>query len=119
VNLAETGNAQGPVIPEAGPARAAERGTPEARQPDAIYQNNRIVARVVDVQVHADAREIRFGEVSNGDELLLPEDCEFQKYRILVQHIDFASREERGAAHKGRVLKGVVAEILGYREQQP
>jgi hypothetical protein len=115
VNLTENRQSIGPGNP--GPARAAERGTPEARQPDAIYQNSRIVARVVDVQVHADAREIRFGEVSNSDELLLPEDCEFQNYRILVQHIDFASKEERGAAYKGRVLRGVVAEILGYREQ--
>lgn len=113
MNSTEAHKTQDPMSSESASAHAA----PQARQPDAIYQNNRIVARVIDVQVHAEAREIRFGEVSNSDELLLPEDCEFQNYRILMQHVDFASKEERGAAYKGRVLRGVVAEILGYREQ--
>ena len=117
VNRTEADKTQGQVISGTAAPSAAETGPPQRRQPDALYQNNRIVARVIDVRVHADTREICFGEVSNSDELLLPEDCEFQNYRILVQHIDFASKEERGAAHKGRVLRGVVAEILGYREQ--
>lgn len=117
MNPTEGDKTQGPVTPAATAAPAAQAGAPQARDPDAIYQNNRIVAWVIDAEIHADAREIRFGEVSNSDELLLPEDCEFQNYRILVEHIDFASKEERGAAHKGRVLRGVVAEILGYREQ--
>lgn len=87
------------------------------RQEDAIYQGDRLVGRVLEAQVNSEAREIRFGEIHNSEELLLPDDCEFRNFRILIQHIDFATREERGAAHKGRVLKGVVAEILGYREQ--
>lgn len=84
---------------------------------DAIYQGGRVVARVLDARVDAGAREIHFGELYNTDELLLPDDCEFREYRILIQRMDFAAKEERGAAHKGRVLRGVVAEILGYREQ--
>ena len=104
------------VPPNTPPASAAESPHRQTREQDAIYQHNRIVARVGDVQIGGETREIRFGEVFNSDELLLPEDCEFQDYRILVQHIDFASKEERGATHKGRVLRGVVAEILGRRE---
>jgi hypothetical protein len=88
-----------------------------ASEPDAIYQGGRVVGRVFDGRVDTAAREIRFGEIYNSDELLLPDDCEFLEYRILIQRMDFATREERGAAHKGRVLRGVVAEILGYREQ--
>jgi len=87
------------------------------REENAIYQGNRLVGRVLDARVDSEARQIRFGEVHNSDELLLPDDCEFRNYRILIQRLEFAAREERGAAHKGRVLKGVVAEILGYREQ--
>jgi hypothetical protein len=113
----ESGKTEGSLISDAAEVPAAQPGTPQARQPDEIYQNNRLVGRVIDARVDADAREIRFGEIFNSDELLLPEDCEFQGYRILVQHVGFASREERGAAHKGRVLRDVVAEILGYREQ--
>lgn len=90
---------------------------PASRLDDAIYQGERLVARVLDAQVNSEAREIRFGEVYNSDELLLPDDCEFRNYRILIQRLDFATRQEHGEAHKGRVLKGVTAEILGYREQ--
>ncbi|HUI40995.1 MAG TPA: hypothetical protein VL523_03395 [Terriglobia bacterium] len=97
-----------------GPAAEPRSG---AREEDAIYQEGRLVARVLDARVDAEARDIRFGEVYNSDELLLPEDCEFRTYRILIQRMEFATREERGAAHKGRVLRGVVADILGYREQ--
>ena len=89
----------------------------DQRQPDAIYQGGRIVARAVDPEVDLDAREIRFAEVTNSDYLALPEECEFQKYRILVQRIAYASRVEKGGEHKGRVLRGVVAEVLGYWEQ--
>jgi hypothetical protein len=87
------------------------------RQDDGIYQDDRLVGLVLNPQVDSEAREVRFGEIHNSEELLLPEDCEFRNYRILIQRLDFATREERGAAHKGRVLKGVVAEILGFREQ--
>ena len=92
-------------------------GGPRLREEDAVYQGGRVVGRVVDASVDGEAREIRFGEVYNSDDLLLPDDCEFREYRILVQRMEFATREERGAVHKGRVLRGVVAEILGYREQ--
>ena len=102
-----------PMTPAASPAEAR----PEARQEDAIYQGDRLVARALDARVNTDAREIYFGEIYNSDELLLPEDCEFGRYRIMVTRVEFAAREERGAAHKGRVLRGVVADILGYREQ--
>ena len=84
---------------------------------DAIYQDGRLVARVLEPEVHTDAREIHFGEVNRSDELTLPEECEFQKYRLMIQRIAYASRIDKNAPEKGRVLRGVVAEILGYREQ--
>lgn len=90
---------------------------PLDREDDAIYQENKLVARVADAEVNWEAREIHFGEISNSDYLLLPEECEFRKYRIRVQRIAFASRIEKEAPEKGRVLRGVIAEILGYREQ--
>jgi len=91
--------------------------TAPGREPDAIYQQDRVVARVTSAQVDSNAREIEFEELSNSDELLLPEECEFREYRILVQRIADATKIQRSAAHKGRVLRGVTAEILGYREQ--
>ena len=95
----------------------ASQGASVPREDDAIYQNDRLVARVLDARVDQEAREIRFGEIFSSDDLLLPDDCEFRNYRILIQHVGFASKEERGEAHKGRVLRGAVAEILGFRNQ--
>ena len=83
---------------------------------DALYQNGKVVARVAGPEVHPNAREIHFAEISRSDDLVLPEECEFQKYRLMIQRIEYASRLEKNAPEKGRVLRGVVAEILGYRE---
>jgi hypothetical protein len=91
--------------------------TSSTRQENALYQNGRPVAEVLEPRIDATSREIHFAEVYRSDELLIPEDCEFREYRILIQKIGFASRQEAGAAHKGRVLKSVVAEVLGYRQQ--
>lgn len=87
------------------------------REPDALYQKDRVVARVLDAEIDAEAREIRFGEIYNSDELLLPEECEYQKYRILIQRVAYASKVNREEPQKGRILRGAMAEILGYREQ--
>ncbi len=90
---------------------------PKQREQDGIYQNNRRVARVNDPQVDADAKQIRFDEVYDSDLLLLPDECEYREYRIMVQGVEYASKVNKEEPHKGRILRGVTAEILGYREQ--
>jgi len=87
------------------------------RESDAIYQNGRLVARVIDAEVATEAKEIRFGEVYNSDELILADECEFGKYRILIQRVAYASKVSKEEPHKGRILRGVVADLLGFREQ--
>ncbi len=96
---------------------ATKPAAPEAREPDALYQNNRIVARVQEAEVDLEAKEVRMGEIYNSDELVVPDECEFQKYRILIQRIAFATKVDRVEPHKGRILRGVSADILGYLEQ--
>lgn len=103
--------------PSHSPATGSTTAAPGARLPNGIYQNGRCVAEAIDAQVDSQAREIGFAEICQSDDLLIPEDCEYREYRILIQKVGFASRQQTGAAHKGRVLKTVVAEILGYREQ--
>ena len=102
---------------ETQPSATAAPGQAGKYEEDAIYQDGKIVGRVLDPEIPGDAREIHFGEIHHSDSLLLPEECEFQKYRVIIQHIEFASRVDKAAPEKGRVLRGVVAEILGYREQ--
>lgn len=84
---------------------------------DAIYQDGKIVARAVGAEVRGESREVHFAEINNSDDLMLPEECEFQKYRLMIQRIEYASRIDKNSPEKGRILRGVVAEILGYREQ--
>ena len=87
------------------------------REQDAIYQNGKLVGRVVDPDMDLEAREIRFGEVLDSDHLVLAEECEFHKYRIMIQKVAFATRVDHRPGRKGRTLAGCTAEILGYIEQ--
>ncbi len=104
-------------------SKAAEKRIPLAqREPDAIYQKNRYgqerrVGRVADVEVDEVGKEILFGEISESDELLLPEDCEYQKWVVHVKKIASAMTIDKANPHRGRVLKGVTAEIVGRIEQ--
>src|SRR6059058_2910018 len=91
---------------------ASPAGPNKEREADAIYQEGELVARVINAQVDREAGEIRFAEVYNSDHLILPDECEFQKYIIMMQRIGYASKAEKTALHKGRVLREVVAEIL-------
>jgi hypothetical protein len=87
-----------------------------AREPDGLYQKATLVARVAGVEVDLEAKEVRIDEVFYSDTLMIPEECEFQNYRIMIQRIAFASKIDKAAPEKGRVLRGVTADILGYRE---
>ncbi len=99
------------------PTRAQSRASsPVQRENDAIYQRGQVVARVIDPEIDLEAKEIRFAELYNSDYLLLPDECEFQQHRILVRKIAYATKVEKESLHKGRILRGVTAEILGYRE---
>jgi hypothetical protein len=109
-----------PTVPETPTQPNPETAKPAPmfeRVDDAIYQGNKLVARVVDPAIDTEAHEIRFNEINQSDELVLPDECEFQKFRIMIRRIEFASRVDKSAPEKGRVLRGVTAEILGYREQ--
>ncbi|MBI2956155.1 MAG: hypothetical protein HYY26_02460 [Acidobacteria bacterium] len=107
---------------------AATRGSPvpgdipvAQREPDAVYQRDRQgqlrpVGRVADVEVDEQGKEILFGEVSHSDDLLLSDEFEYQNYLCLVRKIAFAVKEDKSDARRGRVLRGVTAEILGRVE---
>lgn len=103
-------------------APAAQRIPLGQREPNAIYQkdrrgNERVVARVSDVEVDEAGKEVLFGEISQSDDLLLPEECEYQKWVVEVRKIAYSTKEDKSAPNRGRVLKGVTAEILGRVEQ--
>jgi hypothetical protein len=91
--------------------------TRQARLTDALYQRDRVVARVSQPEIDMKAKEIRIAEVYNSDELLIPDECEFQTYRIQIQRVGYSSRIDKAEPHKGRILRNVSADILGYIEQ--
>lgn len=81
-----------------------------------LSQNGKFAGRALGVEVDAASKLVRFSEIDNTDDLWLPERFEFQNYILIVRKVAFATRVLREAPQKGRVLKGVVAEIVGYRE---
>ena len=91
-------------------------------EPDAIYQRSRygedrLVARVADVEVDEKGNEILFGEISESDDLLLPEECQYRNYVCVVRKVLWSISVSKEAPEKGRILRGVTAEILGRLEQ--
>lgn len=84
------------------------------RDPNAIYQQGKMVARVVEPEIDEAGKEVRFGQITDNDELRLPDECEFQKYVLIVRRIAHSTKEK--SAQRERILRGVVAEIVGYRE---
>jgi hypothetical protein len=108
---------QHPPRASAPPESAEKAAEPGAREKDALYQGGRIVARVSDTEIDLEAKEVRFGEIFNSDDLMIPDECEFQDYRILIQRIGYATKIQRGEEHKGRVLRGVRCDLLGYHTQ--
>ena len=96
---------------QAGPSASGQR------EQDAIYQNGKLVGRVVKAEVDPEGKEILFEEIRNSDRLVLAEECEFQKYRIMIQKVAFATKLDQRPGCEGRTLAGCTADILGYREQ--
>ena len=100
------------------PASVAQSTQPSTpREQDALYQGDRIVERVLEVEVDMEAKEVRIGKIYESDGLMIPEECEYQQYRLMIQRIAFASKDEKVGPHRGRVLRGVITDIMGYREQ--
>lgn len=85
------------------------------RDPDAIYQKGQMVARAIEPEIDEEGKEVRFSQIIDNDELRLPDECEFRKYVLIVRRIADATKEK--ASQRKRILRGVVAEIVGYREQ--
>lgn len=100
------------VNPSQSATQAGQPPASAAREEDAIYQKGRLVARVSQPEIDLSAGQIRFAEISNSDELVLADECEFQQHRILVRKIVYATKVERSAVHKGRILQGVTAQII-------
>ncbi len=85
------------------------------RDPNAIYQNGKMVARVLQPEIDEAGKEVRFTQITDSDELRLPDECEFQKYVLIVRRIAHATKE-KSDKHE-RILRGVVAEIVSNQEQ--
>jgi hypothetical protein len=85
-----------------------------SRDPNAIYQRGKVVARVAEAEIDEAGKEVRFSQITDHDELRLPDECEFQKYVLVVRRIAHATKEK--TATRERILRGVVAAIVGYRE---
>jgi len=98
------------------PQQSQTPAGPAVREPDALYQNGRLAGRVVAYEVDEAGKEVRFDLIENTDDLLLADEFDFQNYNLIVRKVGYATKVARESPHKGRILRGVVAEILSYRE---
>lgn len=96
------------IQPPATPPSADER------EADAIYQKGRRVARVKEPEIDEVGKEVRFTEIYQSDDLLLPEECQFREFILVVRRVTYATRET--TPERARILRGVVAEIVGRRD---
>lgn len=96
---------------------SAGPSAPGQKEQNAIYQNGKAVGHVENPEVDPDGKQILFEEIWDSDHLVLAEECEFQKYRIMIQKVAFATKVDRRPGREGRTLAGCTADILGYREQ--
>lgn len=92
------------------------------RDDDAIYQwsfhhGDRLVARVVKPDIDETSKRVAFMEITHSDLLLLPDECHFQKYKLEIDTVGNAIKEDKGEPEKGRILREVTAQITGYVEQ--
>jgi hypothetical protein len=93
----------------------SEKEAPAAdRDPNGVYQKGKLVAYVKEPDIDEAGKEVRFAEIYKSDDLILSDECEFRKFILIVRRIAYASKEND--ASRSRTLRGVVAEIVGYRE---
>ena len=101
-----TGNSKGPA-----------GASTSRREPDGIYQKEKLVARAIGAEVDTKAQKVRFAELYRSDPLSLPDECEYGKYRILVDAVGDATKHDHSLPDRGRILRGVTADILSFGEQ--
>ncbi len=83
------------------------------REEDALYQGNRIVARVEGATVDKVNKVVSFREIHHSGNMDLSEPVVFQKYKLELRHIDTLINLDVSAPEKGRILRGVRFELLG------
>jgi hypothetical protein len=84
------------------------------RENDALYQKNRLVARVSGVRVDEAGQKLYCDEIHNSDLLVLADECEYEHYRIVIRKVEHAAKSDPKVPHKGRVLRGIEADIVGH-----
>ncbi len=68
-------------------------------------------------KIDEQAKQIHFAEITHSDLLLLPDECHFQKFRLEIGTVGDAVKVDKLEPEKGRILREVTAQILGYVEQ--
>ena len=92
------------------------------REQDGVYQwsfhhGDRLVARVVKPQIDESSKRVTFVEITHSDLLLLPDECQFQKFKLEIDAVGDAIKVDKIEPEKGRILREVTAHITGYVEQ--
>jgi hypothetical protein len=103
------------------PRRAVKRSVGESlswlptREKDALYQHDKVAARIAGAQVDEEQRQILFDEIYESDALDLGSEFEFQKWKLRFQSADTMTMLNAAAPHKGRTITKATCKITGDR----
>ncbi len=92
------------------------------RDDNGIYQwsfhhGDRMVARAVKANIDESSKRVTFMEITHSDLLLLPDECQFRKYKLEIDTVGDAIKVDKVEPEKGRILREVTGQITGYVEQ--
>jgi hypothetical protein len=88
-----------------------------AREADALYQRETIVARVSGVTVEESQAMILFQEIYNSNLLDLASEFEFQDWRLQFHGAEAIIGLDTSQPDKGRIITNAICEIIGSRSQ--
>jgi hypothetical protein len=98
------------------PLSAAPSQTAPARDPDGVYQNDRLVGTVIAPRITLNESRVYFAEIQNATDLDINKPFEYRDFVLRVIHVNarIGLLLSPGSVSTG-VLENVVCEIIGGR----
>lgn len=85
------------------------------REQDSIYQNDKIVGKIIGEKISVKERILSFEEIFQSNELDTNQEFEFRKWRVKIKHIETMTNMSSSAPQKGRIMEKVDCVITGTR----
>ena len=85
------------------------------REKDSIYQDGKIVAKIIEGKINQQNNAYFFKEIYNSNNLNLEKEFEFQKFKLKHKRHESGTYLDVTQPHKGKIIENVICEIIGER----